>query len=478
MGKTRVDAAIALWFLWNFYPSRVITTAPTGRQNELLLWGEIRRLHAMMQRTLRERRGITDLGDDLLPKACRLSLDIPGGDEGGQWYAIGFSTDKADAFQGIHEVNILFILDEGAGIDTAIFGAVEGSLNTPNSRVLATGNPTDPSSYFGRLFLTREGSDWNKIHISCLQSPNVVAGNNIIAGLCGWDWPEKQRKKWGESDPRYLIKVLGEFPESGGNVLVSYPVAYAALNRELKLLPEKKLVLAIDVARFGDDMAVFLLREKGEADYAPYVPEEEGEKTDDEWSDVVDSIEQEEKEPKAPKASSMEKEELAAVVIKKFSQSSITDLTAETLRIVDEYEGRIEDIAIDVVGVGGGLYDNLEAITWDENSPLRNIELWEVSAGEEATDDKKCANLRAEIHRCVKRALESEELIINDEEIVDQVSQLSYKYEPKRGRLIIFPKEEFKKKYGRSPDELDTLAISYAPRVLRGRRCDPRIRQL
>src|SRR3990167_60070 len=275
VGKTRVDAAIALWFIWNFYPSRVITTAPTGRQNELLLWGEIRRLHAMMQRTLRERRGITDLGDDLLPKACRLSLDIPGGDEGGQWYAIGFSTDKADAFQGIHEVNILFILDEGAGIDTAIFGAVEGSLNTPNSRVLATGNPTDPSSYFGRLFLTREGSDWNKIHISCLQSPNVVAGNNIIAGLCGWDWPEKQRKKWGESDPRYLIKVLGEFPESGGNVLVSYPVAYAALNQDLKLLPDKKLILAIDVARFGDDMAVFLLREKGEADYASYLPEDE-----------------------------------------------------------------------------------------------------------------------------------------------------------------------------------------------------------
>jgi hypothetical protein len=44
VGKTFVAACAALWWLYSFRPSLVLTTAPTARQVESLLWGEIRRL--------------------------------------------------------------------------------------------------------------------------------------------------------------------------------------------------------------------------------------------------------------------------------------------------------------------------------------------------------------------------------------------------------------------------------------------------
>jgi len=45
VGKTWVAARVALWFLHSFPHSLVITTAPTFRQVENVLWAEIRRQH-------------------------------------------------------------------------------------------------------------------------------------------------------------------------------------------------------------------------------------------------------------------------------------------------------------------------------------------------------------------------------------------------------------------------------------------------
>ena len=42
-GKTADAARIGLWFLYSFQPSIVLTTAPTYRQVEELLWREISR---------------------------------------------------------------------------------------------------------------------------------------------------------------------------------------------------------------------------------------------------------------------------------------------------------------------------------------------------------------------------------------------------------------------------------------------------
>src|SRR5205807_3031416 len=43
VGKTYLAADLALWFLYSFQPSVVLTTAPTERQVRHVLWAEISR---------------------------------------------------------------------------------------------------------------------------------------------------------------------------------------------------------------------------------------------------------------------------------------------------------------------------------------------------------------------------------------------------------------------------------------------------
>ena len=83
-GKTATAAMIMNWFLPVFPDSVVITTAPTWRQVEKLIWKEIRINH--------QRAGI--LGGTLAPKSPELQIDQD------RWYASGISTNQPDRFQG------------------------------------------------------------------------------------------------------------------------------------------------------------------------------------------------------------------------------------------------------------------------------------------------------------------------------------------------------------------------------------------
>ncbi len=417
-------------------------------------------------------KGVHAMGDRLYENMFLQSEEEPKK----EWYMVGFSTDDPNAFQGFHKENILFIVDEGAGVSERIYEAIEGSLNTENSRILAIGNPTDPQSYFGKLFLTREGADWNKLHIDCEQSPNVLAGKNVIPQLCSWDWPEKMRKKWGENDPRYSIRVKGEFPERAINSIVSYPVAAAALVSDgLEILPERKLILAVDVAREGDDLSVFLLREKGQRDYLDIV-EEDVEQTideDEEWLDINDSKEVEADTEEIE----TEPEELAAIIMEKLANNRNPDIVREVVKLLREYPN-IEDVAIDAVGVGGPALDDLEEMQFEGEEPcLDGINFFAVCVGEASSDPKEYLNMRAELADMVKEDMENEVLLLESQDIVDQVTTMAYRYD-ERNRFVVMSKEKFKRDYKRSPDEWDALTISYAPRIIRKKQPAPNIRSL
>ena len=82
VGKGWIAGRLALWFLHCFPPCLVITTAPTNRGVEKLLWGEIRAAY---------RKALFQIGDCNLKE---LKFDD-------LWYAIGFSSTKEiENFQG------------------------------------------------------------------------------------------------------------------------------------------------------------------------------------------------------------------------------------------------------------------------------------------------------------------------------------------------------------------------------------------
>jgi len=238
VGKTTIAAWGALWWLITHPYGAVVTTAPSGRQVNELLWKEIRKAYKNAKHAL---------GGELLPKAPKLTIDD-------DWLAIGFSTDDGVNFQGWHSPGgTLVIFDEAPGVDPLIWEVVKGVLVSDKDRFLAIGNPVEPTGPFYDLF---QGGTANCIHISAYDGPNVKAGKTIIPGLATLDWVNERREEWGEDSPMWLSRVMGTFPDSDDRTLVPMSWMDAAIERWQKYQMDgtwdsSVCQIGLDVARKG-----------------------------------------------------------------------------------------------------------------------------------------------------------------------------------------------------------------------------------
>jgi hypothetical protein len=116
--KTFLAAEVLLWWITHFPDGIVVSTAPSDRQVEKLLWGEVRKALA---------RSVFPYPPSNLTE-LRLGLGN---------YAIGFSTDKRDQgvrFQGFHSPNLLIIMDEAPGINADVWQVLLGYVRLRYSR--------------------------------------------------------------------------------------------------------------------------------------------------------------------------------------------------------------------------------------------------------------------------------------------------------------------------------------------------------
>jgi len=165
-GKTFVAATAVIWWLMAhpYEPAMVVTTAPTQHQVRDLLWREIRSLYA---------KNATLIGGTL----GRTTLEIDH-----NHYATGLSTDSPERFQGFHETNILFVVDEASGVREQVFDAIEGSMTSRRARLLLIGNPTSLAGTFYKAFHQRR-TQYKTIHISAFDTPNLSATANNKSSL-------------------------------------------------------------------------------------------------------------------------------------------------------------------------------------------------------------------------------------------------------------------------------------------------------
>ncbi len=245
VGKTWVAARIALWFLYSFPSSLVITTAPTWRQVKNVLWAEIRR---------QWRQAATPLGGELLETQIKIADD---------WFALGMSTDDPSRFQGFHAADLLLIFDEAAGVDHQVWEVAEGQMAGAHARWLAIGNPVKPS---GPFYDACRSELWRALPISCLDTPNVKAGRPVHPKLVTRKWVEERQREWGESSPLYQTKVLGQFPTQSEHGLI--PLVWISAANERAAMGGKGSAgdpaerrIGADIARSGADATVFLLRD-------------------------------------------------------------------------------------------------------------------------------------------------------------------------------------------------------------------------
>ncbi|MFZ0678106.1 hypothetical protein [Candidatus Binatus sp.] len=222
VGKTFTLAAAALWWLARYPEGIVLTTSPTQRQVRTQLWSEI---HRAVERAK-------------VPYPKLKTTELKFRDENN--FAIGFSTNQSENFQGYHWKYVLIIADEAPGIDSGIWDAVAGTMAGGVVHIVMAGNPTVPSGAFFDAFV-KERSLWNCFTIGAFDSPNLKGitleqllemdpaeggplDQNLIPYLATKRWVYDQHQSWWHGDegssPNWLSRVLARFPDQAQDALI------------------------------------------------------------------------------------------------------------------------------------------------------------------------------------------------------------------------------------------------------------------
>ena len=399
-GKTFTTANTVTWFLTTHINSIVVSTAPTARQVRELLWQEINNIH---------QHATYPLGGRCLNVSWTL---------GAKWFAVGLSTDDPNRFQGFHAEHILGVIDEGAGVEAPIWEGMDAILTSSGARLLAIGNPTEPS---GRFYDAFASPLYNKIHISAFDTPNFIENGIVLNDIKTGEWKKKldsliypalitpqwaaeRFMEWGEESPAFQARIMGNFPVMGADTMLPLGWVLRAKERECTYKKEESCQMAVDVARFGDDESVVGIR----------------------------------------RGNSVVRTEI-------FQNIDVHTLSKAAQHIANEEKPDI--IKVDVVGIGSGVADNLRA--W-------GYPTFDFVAQERAYSPEKHVNRRTEAWYNLREKLRKNEcnLPSDDEVLIGQLTAPKYKFDA-AGRYVLESKDDMKKRGLDSPDRGDVVAMLF-----------------
>jgi len=418
VGKTHAIGGIVQWHFDCFHPSITLTTAPSWASIHDLLWGEIR-----------GQRPATAPG-----RLLELRLE-----SGPKHYAKGHNAESGAGFQGRHEGRQLIVIDEAQGIQPYIWEATNAMMTSPDCRTLVSGNPTETG---GPYYDIREDPDWNIIHISCLDHPNIGAE---LAGLPApypkavsllWveemirrhtiaadepdadciEWPPESGV-WRKPDDVFRSRVLGLTPRQASTAIWSEAWLVRAREGGLAWAASDLPAIGADIARFGDNLTVLYGRR------GPVVTDREA----------------------YPKQGLME------------TVGRIVRL-AESVAAKSNVEARAIPIHIDDTGLGGGVTDRLREL---------EFRVYPVNFGERAENPGEYYNRGSELWFRVGELGREARLDLSRLD-PDTYRRLSSELRARRYRihsdrtLRVESKEEIVKRIGRSPDDADALALAFS----------------
>ena len=126
--------------------------------------------------------------------------------------------------------------------------------------------------------------------------------------------------------------------------------------------------------------------------------------------------------------------------------------------------------AIDVGGLGAGVYDRLKELV-----PETECDVVQVNSSESPIDEKKYTNKRAEMWGEMGDWLLAQPASIPDsDELMADLTQIRYSYNSNQA-LVMEKKQDMKKRGFRSPDMADSLGLTFAKPVKRKRALPPTI---
>jgi len=398
VGKSAFLSWIIIWFLLNFEQARLVCTSTKQDQLKTVIWAGVSQwLHAKLPtgeyaflfRDLIKVTGeMITFDDKMVSEKAQPRFAKMAICQKNSNIA-----EQQSTLSGDHSPNMIMIADESAGIPDPVFEPLERTMTGKFNICIQTFNPTKNSGYAHDSHFGRQSDKWFKLRWNAEES-ELVSKQSIADAL----------EKYGDRDSDgYRVNVLGLPPQGGEDVLIPYSVVREAADRERE--PDKSLgkVLGVDPARFGSDKTVFVLRQGGV---------------------VLD--------------------------IQRFAKLD----TKEVAELVIEYvcEHDVDACFIDTVGVGGGVYDQLQ----DSNY----CKWFSVEASRRAHDSEKFTKLRDELWwKCRTWFMENNPCIPDDGDLINELTDI--KYADESGKIKVEGKTMMKKRIGRSPDSGDALNLTF-----------------
>ncbi len=438
-GKSYLLGILINYFFDTYYPLIGIGSAPTQKLVQNVMFAYARQFRNMTNGVL----------EDFWagPRMPRIAT-------GDNHYFEGIVTSDPTSMQGRHGPNVVLLLDEAVGIKGEMFEALESLMIGDVVKVLAIYNPTDPSSYVASV---EKRHGWKTVTMSAYDHPNIWVGVERMAegraptedlpypGAINLGRFEQLLKQWSDpitaqdykqgkdiilpssllSDelqyfrpgPIAAARLLGRWPDTNMNNVFS---EYDIENAVTSIVPQKDedlITIGVDVARFGSDFSSFCVRH-GNRVYELF---------------EVNGL-------------------------------STVEVAGRTVQLAIKYGEIFEvpyksiDIAIDTIGIGAGVFDTLQDAGYNCH---------EVNVSERAFNQDKYANLRTELWFETHLLFHDKNINISRvdpqtrNELSKQLVAPLYKYD-RYARRQLEPKDDTKKRIGRSPDLADALMLSYA----------------
>lgn len=398
-GKSYSAARIAAWWLdptvHELGSAFVVTTAPSWPQVQAILWRELRRAHRKAR----------------LPG--RITLDchwyMGEGKSDEELIAMGRKPSDYDenAFQGLHAPHILVLIDEASGIPPNLWVAVETLMTSEHSRMLALGNPDDPSSDFARKCKIWQKSDeGNVIKISAFDTPNFTGEyvpDDVARAIVTQHWVDQRRKDWGEESILWTSRVEGEFPDLSDDYLFSPAMLQRAYYTQMPGYDHGRY--GVDIARKGSNKSVMYRNRGGQIRHIKG------------WA--------------------------------KFDTMRSADTIAH---ILSQHVHHPVPAVIDGIGVGAGVYDRLFQL---------GHEVGMFIASQRALNPIKFYNRRAEVYWQFREGIENGMIDLDerDEQLASELTSIKY-WINGRGQIQLETKEDMEERGVASPDNADAAVMS------------------
>ncbi len=405
IGKTSLISMISHWAMSTCPDTRVMVTANTEDQLTTKTWPEISKWFGM------------SINADWWQKtATRVVSKQPGHEDTWRLDRVTWSEHNTEAFQGLHNLGrrIVVIFEEASGIPAKIWQVTQGALTDKDTEIiwLAFGNPTQNTGDFRECF-GKMAHRWRTRHIDA----RTVPGTNR-------ELFDKWVEDYGEDSDFVRVRVRGEFPRAGSSQFIPQDIVAAA--RKRVVAPSGWPIISVDVARFGSNQTVILLR-RGDN----------------------------------------------AVVLERGRGWDTQQTAMRVEQHIMECNARV--CIVDGDGIGGAVADKIRTDLPKPNQPRREwpdtriarwyadhtpFQLQEFHGASPAADPFMYRNKRAEVWGSMKKWLAGAD-IPDEPEFEEQLTGVEYYYTDKF-TIQLERKEDMEARGLSSPDNGDALAMSFA----------------